>query len=191
VAEALLLAVPPAVAVGALTYRRPRWAAAAVGVAGVLFTVPSLALFGLLVGPLGLGTRPAVVALALYSLLPVVRNTITGLNGVHDDVNEAARGMGMSEWQALWRVRMPLALPVIVAGVRVAAVTAVGIATIATFIAGGGLGDSIAEGLRVQDHTQVVAATLVLVALALAVDGTLAVAERALRRGSGLREKFR
>jgi osmoprotectant transport system permease protein len=183
VALALLLAVPPAVALGVVAARRPRLAAVAVGTAGVIFTVPSLALFALLVAPLGLGTAPAVAALALYSVLPVLRNTVVGLKEVPPDAVEAARGMGMTEAQALWRVRLPLALPVVVGGVRVAAVTAVGVATVAALVAAGGLGDSIFAGLRAGDSTQVLAATAVIAALALSVDGTLALVERWLRRG--------
>jgi osmoprotectant transport system permease protein len=183
VGTALLFAVPLAVAVGMLVFRRPRLSAAGLGVAGVLFTVPSLALFGLLVAPLGLGTRPAVVALALYSVLPVLRNTVVGLSGVPDEVTEAARGMGMTDRQVLGRVRLPLALPVIVAGVRVAAVTAVGIATIATLVAGGGLGDSVFAGLRADNRTQILAATVAIGTLALAFDGAFTVIERIVRRG--------
>ena len=101
------------------------------------------------------------------------------------DAVEAARGMGMTETQALWRVRLPLALPVVVGGVRVAAVTAVGVATVAALVAAGGLGDSIFAGLRTDDPTEVLAATLLIAGLALAVDGGLAVVERLLRRGPG------
>jgi osmoprotectant transport system permease protein len=175
------------VALGIVAARRPRLAAAALGGAGVLFTVPSLALFGLLVAPLGLGPAPAVAALALYSVLPVLRNTVTGLQGVPAEVVEAASGMGMSEAQTLWRVRMPLALPVVVAGVRVAAVTAVGIATIAALVAGGGLGDSVFAGLRAGDRAQIAAATVAIVALALSVDGTLALVEQVLGGWTGRR----
>jgi len=181
VAWALLLAVPTAVALGVGVARRPRLAAAVLGTAGVVFTIPSLALFGLLVAPLGLGPAPAVAALAAYALLPVLRNTVAGLSGVPADVVEAARGMGMTENQALWRVRLPLALPVVVSGVRVAAVTAVGIATIATLVAAGGLGDSLFAGLRAGDRDQVLAATVLIAALAFGVDGSLALAERAFR----------
>jgi osmoprotectant transport system permease protein len=182
VALALLFAVPPAVALGVAAARRPRLAALAVGTAGVIFTIPSLALFALLVAPLGLGTAPAVAALALYSVLPVLRNTVVGLCEVPADAVEAARGMGMTEGQALWRVRLPLALPVVVGGVRVAAVTAVGMASVAALVAAGGLGDSIFAGLRAGDDTEVLAATTVIAALALAADGTLALLERSLRR---------
>lgn len=189
VAAALALAVPPAVALGVAAARRPRLAAAALGAAGVLFTIPSLALFGLLVAPLGLGATPAVTALALYSLLPVLRNTVVGLSEVPGEVIEAARGMGMTEAQALWRVRLPLALPVVVSGVRVAAVTAVGIATIAALVAAGGLGDSVFAGLRAGDRSQILAATGAIVALAFGADAALTLLERALGGWAGRRAR--
>lgn len=179
--SALIVAVPVAVALGVAVARRPTLAAAAMGAAGVAFTIPSLALFGLLVAPLGLGRTPAVAALALYALLPVLRNTVTGLREVPTDVVEAARGMGMTEVQLLRAVRLPLALPVIVAGVRVAAVGAVGIATIAAVVAAGGLGDSIFAGLRSGDRERTLAATAVIVALAFTLEGAFWLLERRLR----------
>jgi osmoprotectant transport system permease protein len=188
VATALALSIPPAVALGVAASRRPRLASVSLGTAGVIFTVPSLALFGLFVGPLGLGSAPAVAALALYSLLPVLRNTVVGLSEVPEEMVEAARGMGMTAGQALVRVRLPLALPVMVAGARVAAVTTVGIATIGAKVAAGGLGDSVFAGLRAGDRSQILVATAAIVALALAFDGVLALVERRLwrrRRGSG------
>jgi len=185
VALALLIAVPPAVALGVAAAGRPRLASLSVGTAGVIFTI--LWFSGIIVAGLLLSWRraPAVAALALYSVLPVLRNTVVGLAEVPADAVEAARGMGMTETQALWQVRLPLALPVVVGGVRVAAVTAVGMATVAALVAAGGLGDSIFAGLRADDPTEVLAATLLIAALALAVDGGLALVERLLRRGPG------
>jgi osmoprotectant transport system substrate-binding protein/osmoprotectant transport system permease protein len=182
VGTALALAVPVAVLIGVAVARRRRLAAATIGVAGVIFTIPSLALFGLFVVPLGIGTSPAVAALALYALLPVLRNTVVGLSEVPADVVEAARGMGMTEAQTLRRVRLPLALPVVVSGVRVAAVTAVGIATVAALVAAGGLGVSVFDGLQAGDRTKTLAATLTIVVLALGIDGALGSVERVLRR---------
>ena len=182
VGTALLLAVPVAIVVGVLASSRPRLSGAALAVAGVIITIPSFALFGVLIAPLGLGFRPAVATLALYALLPVLRNTIVGLDEVPADVVEAARGMGMTGRQALWRVRLPLALPVIIAGVRVATVMIVGIATIAALITAGGLGTFIFDGLRSGDRTEIVAGTVTIVALALVFDAGLAVIERLLRR---------
>ena len=181
--SALVLAVPLAVALGVVLADRPRLAGAAVGTAGVIFTIPSLALFGVLVAPLGLGRPPAVAALAAYSLLPVLRNTVVGLNAVPPDVLEAARGMGMTAAQALRRVRLPLALPLVVAGVRVAAVTSVGIATVGALVAAGGLGRSVFDGLQANDHDRILAATTIIVLLAFAFDGGLGLVERWLRRG--------
>lgn len=182
VLTALAVAVPAGVALGVAAATRPRLAAIAVGAAGVVFTVPSLALFGLLVAPLGLGRTPAVAALALYSLLPVLRNTVAGLRAVPGDVLEAAAGMGMTAGQSRRRVALPLAAPVIVSGVRVAAVTSVGIATIASLVAAGGLGDLVFAGLRAGDRGRILAATLVVVALALTFDAGLAAAERRIGR---------
>ena len=181
VALALLIAVPPAVALGIAAAGRPRLAALAVGTAGVIFTVPSLALFALLVAPLGLGTAPAAAALALYSVLPVLRNTVVGLEQVPSEVVEAAAGMGMTRGQVLRRVRLPLSLPVVVGGVRVAAVTAVGMATIGTLVGRTTLGDSVFAGLRAGDETQVLAATVLIAVLALGVDALLALVERSVR----------
>ena len=182
---ALAVAVPVAVLLGVAVARRRSLAAATIGVAGVIFTVPSLALFGLFVVPLGIGTSPAVAALALYALLPVLRNTVVGLTEVPSDVVEAARGMGMTEAQTLRRVKFPLALPVVVSGVRVAAVTAVGIATVAALVAAGGLGDSVFEGLQAGDRTKTLAATLAIVVLALGIDGALGLVEWGLRQRAG------
>ncbi|MBI2708223.1 MAG: ABC transporter permease [Actinobacteria bacterium] len=192
VVSALALAVPVAVLAGAWGAERRRFASAALGVAGVLITIPSYALFGLLVAPLGLGTRPAVVALALYSLLPVLRNTVVGLREVPPATLDAARGMGMSPRQVLLRVRLPLALPVVVAGVRTATVMIVGITTIAAYIAAGGLGTFVRDGLAAQNRSEVLAATLTIVALALAFDGVLALVQRLFdRRGRALRRAAR
>ena len=185
VGTALLIAVPVAVVVGILAATRRRLAAASLAVAGVIITIPSFALFGVLIAPLGLGFRPAVATLALYSLLPVLRNTIVGLQEVPGEIIEAARGMGMSDRQVLMRARMPLALPVIVAGVRVATVMIVGITTIGALIAAGGLGTFIFDGLRSSDRSEIIAATAVIVVLAFVLDGALAIAEHVLRRRSG------
>ena len=185
VAVALLIAVPVAVLLGTATFARPRLAGAALGFAGVLFTVPSLALFGFFVAPLGLGTAPSVAALSLYSLLPVLRNTVVGLAQVPAEVVEAATGMGMSERQILVRVRLPLALPVVAAGVRVASVAAVGIATIAVLVAGGGLGQTVFDGLNAQDRSAILAAAACIGALAFAFDGVFALLERILARRLG------
>ena len=115
---------------------------------GVINTIPSLALLGVAMIVLGLGFAPAVVVLFLYSILPILRNTFTGVTQVDKKYIRAARGMGMSEWQTLWRVKLPLALPVILAGIRISTVYVVSWGTLAAFIGGGGLGDPIWMGMQ-------------------------------------------
>ncbi len=150
-----LAAIGIGVPVGIVLARVKSLRAPVFAVANILQTVPSLALFGLLI-PLpfigGIGARTAIVALALYALLPIVRNTATGILGVDANVREAATAMGMTEWQILRRVEIPLAMNVILSGVRVAVVVAVGTATIAAAIGGGGLGTFIFRGLRQNDN---------------------------------------
>ena len=146
--------------VGIVLTRRASLAKPVLAVANVLQTIPSLALFGFLIpvlGSYGIGRLPAIIALFLYSLLPIIRNTFTGINGVDPAVREAARGMGMTDWQVLTQVELPLALNVIVAGLRVATVISVGTATIAAAIGAGGLGTYIFRGLRTVDRTLILA----------------------------------
>jgi len=140
---AVLLGVPVAV----LTYRTRAPRAAVLGAAGLLLTIPSYALFGLLITPLGLGNGPSVVALTLYALLPVVRNTVVGLREVDPAVTESARAMGMGRLQVLATVELPLAWPVILAGLRVATQLLLGIGAIAAAVNGPGLGNLILDGL--------------------------------------------
>lgn len=182
VALALGIAVPAATSIGIVASTRPRAAAVALGIAGVVFTIPSLALFGLFVAPLGLGSPPAVAALTLYALLPILRNTLAGLDAVAPEVVAAAEGMGMSGPQVLARVRLPLALPSIVAGIRVATVAVVGIATVAALVAGGGLGTFVFNGLNSGERAAVAVGALAVVALALTLDGVFGVLEAILRR---------
>lgn len=152
-------------------------------VAGILQTVPSLALFGFLI-PLpfvgGIGARTAIVALVLYALLPVIRNTVTGIEGVDRNVREAAVAMGMTRGQILWQVELPLALSVILAGVRVAAVISVGVATIAAAIGANGLGVYIFRGLRMNDNRLVLAGAIPAAAMALTFDWLIGLLETRL-----------
>ena len=176
---ATLVGVP----VGVLLTRKPSLAKPVLAIANVLQTVPSLALFGFLIpilGSYGIGRAPAIIALFLYSLLPIIRNTFTGINGVDPAVREAARAMGMNDWQMLTQVELPLALSVIVAGVRVATVIAVGTATIAAAIGAGGLGMYIFRGLRMNDNTLVLAGAIPAALMALAADFLLGWLERRL-----------
>ncbi|MBR8740539.1 ABC transporter permease [Nocardiopsis sp. MG754419] len=146
VLQGLGLAVLIGLPLAALTYRA-RSRTAVLAVAGVFLTIPSYALFGLLITPLGLGTAPSVVALTLYAFLPVLRNAIVGLREIDPAVVESARGMGLSRLQVLLRVELPLALPVIITGLRVAAQMLLGIAAIAAAVNGPGLGNLILQGL--------------------------------------------
>jgi osmoprotectant transport system permease protein len=188
----LLVAVSTAAAVavgipaGLLLTRRPRLKRPVLGVANVLQTVPSLALFGLLI-PLryvgGIGTRTAVVALVLYALLPIIRNTVAGIEGVDRSVREAAVAMGMTDGQVLRQVELPLAAPVILAGVRVATVISVGVATIAAAVGAGGLGVYIFRGLRQYDNNLLLAGAVPAALLALAADAGLGLVEKRLAAG--------
>jgi osmoprotectant transport system permease protein len=179
VAIAVVIAVPVAVLVRG--HRIPYASVVAVG--GVLYTIPSLAMFAFLVPSLGIGRGPVVVALVLYSFLILVRNTVVGLQGVPGPVLEAARGMGLTRWQTLVKVELPLALPSIVAGIRVATVSAVGIATIGALVAAGGLGDLIYLDGIARDFflTPIVVGAVLATALAMVLDLLLLTAERALR----------
>jgi osmoprotectant transport system permease protein len=147
VAVSLAIAVAIAVALGVAVYRRERAANLALAVTSTFLTIPSFALFGLFIPIFGLGYRPVVVALVMYALLPILRNTVTGLRSVDPAVIESAQGMGMSSRQRLLRIELPLAWPVIIAGVRVSTMLLMGIAAIAAIVGGPGLGDDIFAGL--------------------------------------------
>ncbi len=177
---------------GVLLTRRPRLSKGVLAAASILQTIPSLALFGFLIpllGSYGIGRAPAIIALFLYSLLPIIRNTFTGINGVDPAVREAARGMGMTDWQLLTQVELPLALGVIIAGVRVATVIAVGTATIAAAIGAGGLGTYIFRGLRTLDRTLILAGAVPAAIMALGADFTLGWIEKRLASGAPKRSR--
>src|SRR5436305_931049 len=176
------IAVGVGIPVGLMLTRRASLKRPVLAVANVLQTVPSLALFALLI-PLrhvGIGWRPAVIALFLYALLPIIRNTVTGIEGVDRSVREAAVAMGMTDGQVLRQVELPLAAPVILAGVRVATVISVGIATIAAFIGAGGLGVYIQRGLRQYDNNLLLAGAIPAALLALAADAGIGLIESRL-----------
>lgn len=180
--------------IGVLLTRRPALSKPVLAIASILQTIPSLALFGFLIpllGPYGIGRAPAIIALFLYSLLPIIRNTFTGINGVDPAVREAARGMGMTDWQMLTQVELPLALNVIIAGVRVATVISVGTATIAAAIGAGGLGTYIFRGLRTLDRTLILAGAVPAAIMALGADFTLGWIEKRLAPGARQRSAKR
>jgi len=147
VGVSVLLATVLGVGLGVATYRSPRARELVLAVTSTFLTIPSFALFVLLIGPLGLGAEPVVVALTMYGLLPIVRNTITGLREVPPAIVESAQGMGMSRSQRLLRIEMPLAWPVILTGVRVSTLILIGIATIGDVVLGPGYGSLIFNGL--------------------------------------------
>jgi osmoprotectant transport system permease protein len=146
----------------------------------LLYTIPSLALFQLLVPVTGLTTTTVEIALVSYTLLILFRNTLLGLRGVPDEVLEAARGMGLTPRQSLVRIELPLALPAIVAGIRVATVTVISLATIAAFVVDQGLGSPIRDGLQKNFNTEFIAAGVLAVALALVADGLIVLVQRLL-----------
>ncbi len=183
VCASLTLAIAIGVPLGIALTRKPVMRGPVLGFANVVQTIPSLALFGFLI-PLpfigGIGARTAIVALVLYGLLPIIRNTYTGISSVDPSIREAARGMGMTEAQLLFMVELRLAAPVILAGIRIAAVLAVGIATIAAAIGGGGLGEFIFRGVAMVNHAVILAGAVPAATLALFADGGLHLLERSL-----------
>ena len=136
-----------AVVVAVLTMRKPFAKELALAISSVFLTIPSLALFTIFIPIVGLGFTPSFIALYLYAIMPILRNTSTGLDSVDPSVLESAKGMGLTKWQVLTKVQLPLAWPVMLAGIRVSALLTVGISAIATLVAGGGLGDFIKSGL--------------------------------------------
>lgn len=177
----VLLASAVAIPTGFLIARRGRLARWIVGTANVIQTVPSLALMSILMLGLGLGARTVIATVLLYSLLPIVRNTCAGIRGIPPQVLDAARGMGMTALQTVLRVELPLALSVIMAGVRNALVVAVGVTTIGTFIGAGGLGDIISRGVNVANGSAIIIAGALPTALmAVCADIVLGLMERGL-----------
>ena len=182
VAAAALVAIPLAVA----SFARPRLRALLLGVTGLLQTVPSLALLAILISLLGvIGVVPALLALTLYALLPIMRNTVTGLAEVPQGLREAATALGMTARQRMGLVELPLALPTVIAGLRIATTIAIGTATIAAFIGAGGFGERIVTGLALNDSGLLLAGAIPAAALALLSEALFELAEYALNRRAG------
>jgi osmoprotectant transport system permease protein len=187
VATALVLSLLIAFPLGIWTARRPALYVAAMTATGVLYTIPALALFALLIPFMGLGKAPAITALVLYSLLILVRNIAIGIREVPAELIEAADGMGYGKGWRLIRIELPMALPVIVAGIRITTVTQIAVATVAAYINAGGLGDIIFQGIA-QDFGEKIAAGAVLTSLlAIAADESLKHVERRLRAATSER----
>jgi osmoprotectant transport system permease protein len=178
------LAIAAGVPVGVAAWRWPRLAATLLGLVAVLQTIPSLALLAFLIAVLGsIGVVPAVIALFLYALLPIVRNTHAGLQGVPGGMAQAALSLGLTRLQTLALVQLPLAAPMVLAGIKTAAVINVGTATMAAFIGAGGFGERIVAGLAINDSTVMLAGALPAAALALLVQVAFDLAERRAARG--------
>lgn len=178
-----VLAVLVGIPLGILITRKPALNKPILGSANIIQTIPSLALFGFLLPAPWIGERAdrlAILALTLYALLPLIRNTYTGIKGVDRSVVEAARGMGMTDGQLLWHVELPLALGVIIAGVRVATVISIGLATIAAAIGAGGLGEYIFRGLAMVNNSVILAGAIPAAILALLADVSLGWLEKRL-----------
>jgi osmoprotectant transport system permease protein len=183
VGASIVLAVLIGIPLGILITRWPVLKKPVLGGANIIQTVPSLALFGFLLPAPWIGARAdrlAILALTLYALLPLIRNTYTGIKGVDRSVVEAGRGMGMTDRQLLWQVELPLALGVIIAGVRVATVISVGLATIAAAIGAGGLGEYIFRGLAMVNNQVILAGAIPAAALAILADISLGWLEKRL-----------
>ena len=188
VGVSMLIACAVAIPSGILLTRRPQARRWVLGFTNTVQTIPSLALFGLLIPlPLigGIGARSAIVALVLYALLPIVRNTFTGIREVDPAVREAALAMGMTDGQILRMVELPLAARTIMAGLRVATVTSVGVATVATLIGAGGLGDFIYRGLQTVNSGLILLGAVPAALMALAADYGLGLIEKRLVRSHG------
>jgi osmoprotectant transport system permease protein len=168
------------VAIGIVITRYRKAATAVIGAAGIIYTIPSLALFGMLIPFIGIGIKPALIALILYSQLALIRNTFVGIIHIDPAIREAAQGMGMSRWQFLRMIELPMALPVIMAGIRTAAVMNIGTATIAAYIGAGGLGWLIFRGIASVHTEQIVAGAVPVALLAIGVDQLFVLLERFL-----------
>jgi osmoprotectant transport system permease protein len=183
VALSLLVAIAIAVPLGLLLERAGRGAEGFIRSVGVLQTLPGIALLAFMIPLFGIGVVPALIALILYSLYPIVRNTYTGVRDADPAAVSAARALGMTDSQILREVRLPLAAPIIMAGVRTAAVIDVGTATLAAFIGAGGLGEPIVAGLALSDTRMILSGAIPAALLAVAVDAGLAIIERSTRPG--------
>lgn len=192
-AISIALAVVIGLPLGIIITRNATLARIVLYVVGIIQTIPSIALFGFLIPVMGIGTKPAIVALVLYGQLPIIRNVYTGIKNVDPAMLEAARGMGMTGFQILWRVQIPASFSVILGGIRIATVALIGIATIASFIGAGGLGDMIFRGIATINFNMVLSGAIPVALLALATDYGLALLERSTdpmqktKKGSALK----
>src|SRR6187402_1994586 len=174
----LLVAILIGLPLGIYITRHKKAAGAVLGLAGVLQTIPSIALLGFMIPLLGIGPIPAITALFLYALLPIIRNTYTGINGVDPVVREAAVAMGMTRSQVLFKVELILAFPVIMAGIRTATVINVGVGTLAAYIAAGGLGEFIFGGIALNNTNMILSGAIPAALLAVLLDFLLSLVQK-------------
>ena len=186
---AILAACIVSIPLGIFLARHKRIAGPVISVVAVIQTIPSLALLGFMIPVFGIGTLPALIALGLYALLPILRNTYTGICEVDRAMLEAGVGMGMTKWQILWHVELPMSRNVILAGVRTAMVWTIGTATLATFIGAGGLGDIIMRGIDMINTPMILVGAIPAALLALVFDGALILLDKALTP-KGLRKSL-
>ena len=178
----VLIGCAIALVLGIISARRPRLYITFLTIAGIIFVIPSRALFAFLIPIMGLGMKPALTGLSSYCVLILLRNVVTGLRNVPADVLDAADGMGFSRWQRLIRIELPLALPLIVSGIRIALVTVIGIATIAAFIDAGGLGAIILQGIDQNWPEKIIVGGVLTALIAVFFDLLLTWIERRLQR---------
>ena len=176
--SALIIAVLAGVPVGIVISYVRQLKKPVTGVINVVQSIPSIALLGFLIPFLGIGEKPAVFMVVVYSLLPIVKNTSAGLSNMNAEMLEAAKGIGMTRLQILFKIKLPLALPIIMAGIRISAVTSVGLVTIAAFIGAGGLGFTIYSGIRMANTNMILAGAIPACLLALLVDLLASIVER-------------
>lgn len=161
---------------------RKKTASAVIGVINVIYTIPSISMLGFLIPLTGIGDKTAIIALSVYGLLPMVRNTYTGITNIQPSMIEAARGMGSTRWQILYKVQLPLALPVIVAGIRSMVVMTISLSGIAAFIGAGGLGVAVYRGITTNNAKMTFAGSILIAALALSADLLIAWLEKRLKK---------
>ncbi|MBP1968329.1 osmoprotectant transport system permease protein [Virgibacillus natechei] len=188
-AAAIILGILVAIPLGIILTRIPTYADRLISFIGILQTIPSLAILAFFIPLLGVGKFPAIIALFFYSVLPILRNTYTGVQGVNKNVLEAGKGMGMNTRESIFKIELPLALPVIMAGIRLATVYLIGWATLAAFIGGGGLGDFIFDGMNLYQPSLIIAGTVPATILALLADRMISSIERKLTP-EGLKDTY-
>lgn len=175
---AVVLGIIVAVPIGVLLTRMKKGAGAVIGAVNIVQTLPSLAILAFFIPLLGVGKVPAIVALFFYSVLPILRNTYTGIKGVNKNLLESGKGIGMTGWEQIRLVEIPLAIPIIMAGIRTSTIYLIGWATLASFIGGGGLGDYIFIGLNLYQPEYIIGGAVPVTILAIIIDYVLAVTER-------------